>query len=135
MQIPAFLSRLLPHAAIDPVTGDKLTASEQVSWTIQRIIRRWAFLGVLQLLTVICWIWGLYNPNVLVWWNLSASDFAIIMEFLIGVAMLGQTLRDALVSRTVLKMEREHGAMLVEMRDGMRRLEQKVDALSATRES
>lgn len=97
---------------VDPVTGDRLTAGERVSWGIQRLIRRWAFIGAVQLITAICWLIGVWHPEVLTWWNLAASDFAIIMEFLIGIAMLGQTVRDALVSRAVRRMEQEHGEQL-----------------------
>lgn len=99
------------RGGVDPVTGDTLTAGERVSWMVQRIIRRWAFMGVIQLVTLVCWLVGTRSGAVLLWWNLGASDFAIVMEFLIGISMLGQTLRDANVTRTILRMEQQNVRM------------------------
>jgi hypothetical protein len=115
--------------SVDPVTGDKLSAGERVSWMIQRVIRRWAFIGVLQLVTAACFVWGVRTPDVLVWWNLGASDFAIIMEFLIGMALFGQGLRDAVVSRAVERMERAHGEQLASLLSEVTALRAEVGAL------
>jgi hypothetical protein len=119
--------------SVDPVTGDKLSAGERVSWMIQRVIRRWAFIGVLQLITAACFVWGVRNPDVLVWWNLGASDFAIIMEFLVGMAFFGQGLRDAVVSRAVERMERAHGEQLASLLSEVGALRAEVGALRGER--
>ena len=88
----------------DPVTGDLLTPAEQVSWRIQGVIRNWNFLIVVLLLTAICWATN--NAAILLWWNLSASLLAIVIESIVGLAMFGQTRRDALVLREIRAIAR-----------------------------
>lgn len=115
------------RARKDPVTGDELTAGEYISWQIQGIIRRWVFLVVFLIVTVICW--STRNDTVLLWWNLSASLLAIVIEAIVGRAMFGQTRRDAVILRemrvntqhtvqtadAVGTLEAEHGRMLQEL--------------------
>lgn len=98
------------HEADDPLTGDHLSAGEHVSWTIQHAMRRWSFLGAITLLTLLCW--ATRNPDVLAWWNYAASFMALVIESIVGMAMFNQTIRDALVTRAVLRMEKEHGEKL-----------------------
>lgn len=81
----------------DPITGDTLTRAEWVSWHIQGIIRRWWFLVAFTLLTILVWSTG--NPTYLLWWNLTASYLAIFIENIVGLAMFGQTRRDAVILR------------------------------------
>jgi hypothetical protein len=92
------------HDAIDPVTGDHLTPGERVSWAIQGIIRRWAFLIVVTLITACVWVTR--NATALLWWNLGASYLAIVIESIVGLAMFGQTKRDALVIREIRAIAR-----------------------------
>lgn len=112
-----------PHK--DPITGDTLTTGEWVSWKIQGVLRRWAVLIGIILVTVVCWITT--NSTVLLWWNLSASLLAIIIEFIVGIAVLGQTKRDALILR--------HTAQLSEINQRqLEHLEQLVGQIAAITE-
>jgi hypothetical protein len=83
----------------DPITGDALTLGEYVSWQIQSIVRRWLSLIIIILITALCWATN--NPIILTWWNLAASLLAIIIEFIVGLSMLGQTRRDACILREI----------------------------------
>lgn len=74
-----------------------LTLGEKVSWFVQGIIRRWVFLLTILFITLVCWATN--NQTVLTWWNLSASLMALVIESIVGLAMFGQTKRDALVLR------------------------------------
>lgn len=88
----------------DPHTGDELTRGEHISWRIQGVIRRWTFLIIFSIVTYACWLFG--NPTVLLWWNLSASYLAIVIENTVGIAMFSQTRRDAMVIREIRKYEK-----------------------------
>lgn len=101
--------RLGFHEATDPVTGDQLTAGEMASRAIQRIMRRWAFLGAISLVTLVCWLLG---DTARTWWNYGASYAAIVIESIVGMFFFGQSLRDAVIIRRLERMEREHGDML-----------------------
>lgn len=111
--------------ATDPVTGDHLSAGEHVSWLVQGVIRRWAFLAALEVLTIVIWLTR--NPDALTWWNLGASNYAIILETVVGIAMFSQTKRDAVVIRTILRMEREHGELLQRLVDVQRTITEQKD--------
>lgn len=93
----------------DPITGDALTAGEYISWKIQGVIRRWAFLGIITLLTIICW--ATRNAEVLTWWNLAASYMALLIESIVGLAMFNQTKRDAVIIRHILAGQQHQEAM------------------------
>lgn len=84
---------------VDPVTGDELTPSEHISWLLQGIIRRWAFLGIITVATI--FVWSTDNSHALVWWNLAASFLALVIEGTVGIAMFSQTRRDAVVIREI----------------------------------
>lgn len=86
----------------DPVTGDILTQGEYISWIIQGIIRRWTFLGLITVVTILAWITR--NETVLLWWNLGASYLALVIESIVGLGMYSQTRRDAVVMREVRAM-------------------------------
>ena len=83
----------------DPVTEDELSRGEYVSWAIQGLIRNWAFLGIITVVTII--VWATNNPVALTWWNLGASYLALVIESIVGIAMFSQTKKDALVLRQV----------------------------------
>jgi hypothetical protein len=97
----------MARAYQDPVTGDKLTRSEAISWKIQSIIRRWTFLIVYTSITALVWAFGLHNTTALLWWNLTASYLAIFIENTVGIAMFSQTRRDALIIREIRRYESE----------------------------
>lgn len=117
---------------LDPLTGDHLTRGEHAAWMAQRVIRRWSFLALVTLVTLACWALGTRIPGVLLWWNLAASFAAVVIEGITAMALINQTLRDALVSRQNrtmaeqnVRMERDHGEQLSA-------LNAKVDQLLAT---
>ena len=127
----------------DPVTGDPLTLGEHLSWLMQGIIRRWAFLGLITAATVVVWTVG--DATGLLWWNLSASYLALLIEGTVGIAMFSQTRRDAVILRhlrdvidtlqaaeeqrsaadrsrdqliaAVQQMEADHGRLLADLRE------------------
>lgn len=127
----------------DPVTGDPLTLGEHLSWLMQGIIRRWAFLGLITAATVVVWAVG--DATGLLWWNLSASYLALLIEGTVGIAMFSQTRRDAVILRhlrdvidalqaaeeqrsaadrsrdqliaAVQQMEADHGRLLADLRE------------------
>lgn len=103
-------------SGVDPVTGDMLTAGERVSWMVQRVMRRWLFLGVMTLLTLYVWvvadpIWRHPLTDV---WNLSASYLAIVIEGVTAMALINQTRRDAVVVRSILRLEEQNARRDVE---------------------
>ena len=94
---------------IHETTGDVLTFSEQISWKVQGIIRNWFF--------VIGWtglsaVWFITpatfgDSRSYIHWQLLASWLAVTVELIIGIAMIGQTKRDALIIRHILKLEKQ----------------------------
>ena len=90
-------------------TGDVLTFSEKISWTIQGLIRNWWFVIVWTGLSAFWWM----KPQVFkdrtsyVHWQLLASWLAVTVELIIGIAMIGQTKRDAQIIRHILKLEKQ----------------------------
>jgi magnesium-transporting ATPase (P-type) len=99
----------LKRKYIHKTTGDVLTFSEQVSWRIQSIIRNWFFVIGWTAVTIVWWIkphWFHDNSSYIKWMNL-ASWLAVTVELIIGIAMIGQTKRDALIIRHILKLEKQ----------------------------
>lgn len=88
----------LAAGSTDPVTGDHLTTSEHASWMVQRVMRRWSFLGLITVITIICWS---LNDTVRLWWNYAASWGALAIEGITAMALINQTRRDARVLRDV----------------------------------
>ena len=86
-----------------PITGESITLGEHLSWTAQNAIRRWEFVGVVTLATVVCW--GIGTAGVLQWWNFAASYMAVLIELVVGIAKYQQTKADAKVIRKILAME------------------------------
>lgn len=91
---------------VHPVTGDDLSFSDCVSWFAQGLIRRWAFIILITLLTATVWFMSKGNTSspVLEWWNLAASYMALLIESIVGIGMFSQTTRDALILRKMDKM-------------------------------
>lgn len=98
---------------VDPVTGDRLSAGERLSWLMQGLIRRWLFLGAITGVTAA--VWATRDPTALVWWNLGASYLALVVESLVGIAMFGQTKRDAVVLRRVDRNDEATRRLLEEL--------------------
>jgi len=91
---------------IHEATGDVLTFSEQISWKVQGIIRNWYFVIVWSTVTFIWWIqptWFTDTHAYIKWMNL-ASWLAVTVELVIGIAMIGQTKRDAQIIRAIYKI-------------------------------
>ena len=103
----------------DPITGDPLTLTEWISWRIQAVIRRLWFLVSFTILTLL--VWSTNDPTVLLWWNLAASYLAIFIESVVGLAMFGQTRRDAVILRHI-QQQTSHIERLTEQ---IRSLEEK----------
>jgi len=90
-------------------TGDVLTFSEQISWKIQGIIRNWFFVILWTGVTFVWWAqptWFTDTHAYIKWMNL-ASWLAVTVELIIGIAMIGQTKRDAMIIRHILKLEKQ----------------------------
>ena len=94
---------------VHETTGDVLTFSEQISWSVQGIIRNWFFVIGWTTITIVWWIkphWFTDTSAYIKWMNL-ASWLAVTVELIIGIAMIGQTKRDALIIRHILKLEKQ----------------------------
>jgi hypothetical protein len=91
---------------IHETTGDVLTFSEQISWKVQGIIRNWYFVILWSTVTFVWWCqptWFTDTHAYIKWMNL-ASWLAVTVELVIGIAMIGQTKRDAQIIRAMYKM-------------------------------
>jgi len=91
---------------IHETTGDVLTFSEQISWKVQGIIRNWYFVILWSTVTFVWWYqptWFTDTHAYIKWMNL-ASWLAVTVELVIGIAMIGQTKRDAQIIRAMYKM-------------------------------
>lgn len=118
----------------DPVTGDKVSFSEFATIKAQGVIRRWTIFIIFTIGTGICWAIDL--PNVLLWWNLSASFFAVIVELMVGMAQFSQTRRDAAIIRNLHAIMREIHALVVELKDyGKKDLQHAKDDLAVDLDS
>ena len=99
----------------DPVTGDELKPLEYFARQVQVVVRTPWFLLLFNLTTIAIF---LGRGDV---WNYFASWLAIIIEWLVGTYMFGQTGRDAIIIRTIKKeltekverMEAEHSKKLL----------------------
>jgi hypothetical protein len=87
-----------PH----PVTGDLLQGGERVTWKVMSVYRRWSVFFLLQVLTIVWWTHPFLFPGGLVGWNLLWSDLAVIVEMMVGIAFMNQSMRDAKIIRNSL---------------------------------
>lgn len=84
----------------DPVTGDSLSPLEYATRQVQVCLRTPWFMVGYTLFTLLC--------AVLHWWdvwNLLSSGLAIVIEWLVGTYMFGQTGRDAQYIRRIAVLE------------------------------
>lgn len=87
-----------------------LAPGERVTWLVMGIYRRWSVFLALQLLTFAWWTFPAVFPGGLFGWNLAWSDLAIVVEMMVGIAFLNQSMRDARIIRAELaelRSERE----------------------------
>jgi len=106
---------------IHEATGDVLTFSEQISWKIQGLIRNWWFVFIWSTLSATWWIkphWFKDNGSY-VHWQLLASWLAVTVELIIGIAMIGQTKRDAQILRHILKLEKQEISLIEDLNDNI----------------
>lgn len=94
---------------VHPDTGDTLTISERISWAIQGLIRNWWFVLAWSGLSFVWWLHPklFHDSHSFVKWQLLASWLAVTVELIIGIAMIGQTKRDAQIIRYILKLEQQ----------------------------
>jgi len=107
-----------------PITGEAIGLGEYVSWKIQNLIRRWAFILSVTAATAVCW--ATRNGHVLTWWNYTASWMALFIESVVGISMYKQTQSDAAVIRKILKMET---AQFEEIKDLITRVETDLEVM------
>lgn len=86
---------------LDPKTGDVLAPSEQFSWAVQRVMRRWTFVAAYSALTLAWWLVPRYFPDGLAGWNYWASYMALLIESAVGIGVFGMTIRDHLTLREI----------------------------------
>jgi hypothetical protein len=109
----------------DPLTGDELTRLEYFVRQTQVLVRTPLFILLFLVVTSAVWLTG--NSQALVWWNLSASALAIVVEWLVGTYMFGQTGRDATYIRKIAhleekveRMDETHGQQLQQILDQLK---------------
>ena len=94
---------------LNPDTGDVLSRGEYISWQIQGVIRNWWFAIIWSVGTFAWWIWPkvFLDTNAYIHWMNLASWLAVTVELVIGIAMFGQTKRDAMIIREIKKLEKQ----------------------------
>ena len=108
-----------PHE--DAVTGDRLSALEYLTLLVQTGLRSPWFLLGFNVVTIVALAVGGREG-----WNYFASWLAIIVEWIVGTFMLGQTHRDARCLREVRALAERLAKMEATELD-------KLDALTPTR--
>jgi hypothetical protein len=84
----------------DPVTGDELTRLEYLVRQVQVVVRTPWFILAFNVATLLMLLAG--HPLE---WNELASWLAIVIEWLVGTYMFGQTGRDAVHIRRIAQLE------------------------------
>lgn len=92
--LPRPKRKLVPF--VDPITGDTLPRLEYYTRQVQVFVRTPAFILFFNAVTLIAMFLG--RGDI---WNYFASWLAIIIEWLVGTYMFGQTGRDAVVTREI----------------------------------
>jgi hypothetical protein len=85
----------------DPVTGDPLSPLEFYTRQVQVCVRTPWFIFAFNLVTLLAMLLGHLDS-----WNFFASWLAIIIEWLVGTYMFGQTGRDAAHIRRIDRIEK-----------------------------
>lgn len=111
---------MIKRKFIHPETGDVLTFSELISWKLQGLIRNWYFIIIWTIGSTLWWSFPTWfqDTHAFTKWQLVASWLAVTIELVIGIAMFGQTKRDALIIRELRKLTRREAddvAMIVDM--------------------
>lgn len=118
----------------DPVTGDAISFPEYATIKAQGIIRRWTVFLIFAVSTTVCWVVG--GNTILLWWNLAASAYAIVVESTVGMAQFSQTRRDAAILRNQNKLIEEIHGLVKELREfGKKDLEHSKDDLAVDMDS
>lgn len=109
-------SLLAPTPEQLAATGGAIGAGETASLLVQRIIRRWVFLGTITAITF--YLWVIRDP---IWhhspadsWNYFLSWLAIAIESVVGMFFFGQSLRDGGVIRAILSELTQHVLTAIE---------------------
>lgn len=109
-------SLLAPSPDQLEATGGVIDAGEMASLLVQRMIRRWLFLGIITAITT--YIWAVWDP---IWrhspadtWNFFLSWLAIFIEGVVGKFFFAQSVRDAKVIRAILRELVDHILALIE---------------------
>jgi hypothetical protein len=94
-----------PH----PQTGDMIGPGERITWRIMGIYRRWTVFILLQVLTIVWLSFPKYFPGGQFGWNLLWSDLAVMVEMIVGIAFMAQSMRDAKVIRAeMIELKEAH---------------------------
>lgn len=96
----------------DPVTGDAISRLEYLVRMVQVVVRTPAFIALFNVITVMM-LTSKHGDA----WNWFASWLAIMIEWLVGTYMFGQTGRDAVVMREVRALIQQVIALIGELRD------------------
>jgi membrane protein insertase Oxa1/YidC/SpoIIIJ len=88
-----------PH----PQTGDMINLGERITWRIMGVYRKWIVFIMLQVLTLVWWTHPSIFPGGLAGWNYLWSDLAVMVEMIVGIAFMAQSMRDAKVIRSEMK--------------------------------
>jgi hypothetical protein len=115
------LKKFFKKKYVHPDTGDVLTFAEQASWKVQSIIRNWYFVFVWTALSAVWFAtpktFG--DNHSYVHWQLLASWLAVTVELIIGIAMIGQTKRDAQILRHILSLEKQEIVLIKDLNDDL----------------
>ncbi len=84
----------------DPATSDRLTLGEELSWQVQRIVRRW-LVRRQRVRALVVEPGGVY--------------MALLIESVVGIAMFSQTRRDATILRRVDRNEQTNAVILAHL--------------------
>lgn len=100
---------------VDDATGDELSRDEAISHVAQSMLRRWAFLLAITLVTALAWTYAAIRVGIslhsgagaiLTWWNMCASYLALFIESVVGIGVFHMAQRDAKVLREIRRQGR-----------------------------
>ena len=87
------------------ITGDHLKFSEYMSWKAQGIFRSWWFVIIFSTITF-TWlaIPRFFHDPARLWLNYYLSYIAVLVESIIGIGVVSQSMRDAVILRELKKL-------------------------------